>query len=44
MMEKASRKIRTREQIIADLSINYLKRFILQCGFAADKPQDGYDR
>src|SRR5438874_133319 len=31
-----SRKRRTREHVIADLSVNFLERFILRCGYTAD--------
>lgn len=39
---KASRKKRTREHIIADLSVNYLERLILLCGYSADSPEADY--
>ncbi len=31
------RKRRTREHIIADLSVNYVERFALRCGFAVER-------
>lgn len=39
---KALRKTRTREHIIADLSVNHLERLILLCGYSADRPRDDY--
>jgi hypothetical protein len=39
------RKRRTREHVIADLSVNYVERFILQQGHVADRVlfDYGYD-
>jgi hypothetical protein len=39
------RKRRTREHVIADLSVNHIERFILRCGHAADRVlfDYGYD-
>lgn len=28
-------KLRTREHVIADLSVNYMERLVLKCGFVA---------
>jgi Domain of unknown function (DUF4365) len=36
------RKRRTREHIIADLSVNHLERFILQCGWVAQRVSPDY--
>lgn len=38
-------KVRTREHILADLSVNYLERLVLRCGFSVQRvvPDYGYD-
>src|SRR5437868_6558585 len=36
------RKRRTRQHIIADLSINHVERFIFRCGFAAEITRHDY--
>lgn len=38
----AVRKRRTREHVIADLSINYLERHVLNCGWSLDRFQHDY--
>jgi Domain of unknown function (DUF4365) len=35
-------KRRTREHVLADLSINYVERQILQCGFSAERTERDY--
>ncbi len=35
MAHLPDRKRRTREHVIADLSVNHVERFILQCGWTA---------
>jgi hypothetical protein len=42
MTQKANRKRRTREHIIADLSVNHVERFILQCGWTAQRISPDY--
>jgi hypothetical protein len=37
-----SRKRRTREHIIADLSVNFVERFILESGFTAERRHSDY--
>lgn len=36
------RKRRTREHILADLSVNYLERKVLECGFCIERVQNDY--
>lgn len=36
------RKRRTREHIIADLSVNYVERFALRCGYAVERVRHDY--
>lgn len=36
------RKRRTREHVLADLSVNHVERFVLQCGFAVDRLRQDY--
>jgi hypothetical protein len=36
------RKRRTREHVIADLSVNHVERFILRCGWTAERKQHDY--
>jgi hypothetical protein len=36
------KKTRTREHILADLSINYAERFVLLCGFSAERVSHDY--
>ncbi len=36
------RKRRTREHIIADLSVNHVERQILRCGYSAERPLHDY--
>ena len=38
----AERKRRTRAHVLADLSTNYVERFIIQAGHAADRVQNDY--
>jgi hypothetical protein len=35
-MKKLPRKRRTREHVIADLSVNHVERFALLCGFVSE--------
>lgn len=44
-MQKAERKRRTREHIIADLSINHVERCVLRCGWTVQRfnPDYGLD-
>src|SRR5712691_1715693 len=39
---RAQRKRRTRQHIIADLSVNHVERFIFRCGFAAEITRHDY--
>jgi len=34
---ESTRKKRTREHVIADLSVNHVERFILRCGFSVER-------
>jgi hypothetical protein len=36
------RKRRTREHVIADLSVNYVERFILRCGWTVERSRYDY--
>lgn len=36
------RKRRTQEHVIADLSVNHVERFILRCGWTAERTQHDY--
>jgi hypothetical protein len=36
------RKRRTREHVIADLSINHVERFVLRCGWTAERTRHDY--
>lgn len=36
------RKRRTREHVIADLSVNHVERFALRCGYAVERVQHDY--
>lgn len=36
------RKRRTRQHVIADLSVNHVERFILRCGWAAQRMSPDY--
>lgn len=36
------RKRRTREHVIADLSVNHVERFILRCGWTAERTRHDY--
>ncbi|MBX9622956.1 MAG: DUF4365 domain-containing protein [Gemmataceae bacterium] len=36
------RKRRTREHVLADLSVNHVERFVFECGFTAEEPKDDY--
>jgi hypothetical protein len=36
------RKRRTREHVIADLSINHVERFIRRCGWTAERTRHDY--
>jgi hypothetical protein len=36
------RKRRTRQHVIADLSINYVERFVLTCGYSAERIRADY--
>src|SRR4051794_22637177 len=36
------RKRRTREHVIADLSVNYVERFVLEAGHAVHRPTSDY--
>lgn len=36
------RKQRTRTHVLADLSVNYVERFVLRCGFAVDEIRSDY--
>jgi hypothetical protein len=38
----AGRKRRTREHVIADLSVNHVERHVLQCGFVAQRSVHDY--
>jgi len=40
--EPANRKRRTREHVIADLSINHVERFVFRAGFASQEYQSDY--
>ena len=37
-----SRKRRTREHVIADLSANYVERYVLRCGFTVERTVHDY--
>jgi hypothetical protein len=41
-MKKVSRKRRTREHVIADLSVNHVERHALLCGFVAERLTHDY--
>ncbi len=41
-MTHIERKRRTRDHIIADLSMNHVERFVLQCGYTAERVQHDY--
>ncbi len=41
-MKKLPRKRRTREHIIADLSVNHLERHALLCGFVVERVRHDY--
>jgi len=41
-MYTASRKRRTREHVIADLSINHVERFALEAGFTVQRNEHDY--
>jgi Domain of unknown function (DUF4365) len=45
MPMKSTRKRRTREHIIAELSVNYVEKFVLQCGWTVQRfnPDYGLD-
>ena len=36
------RKRRTREHVIADLSVNYLERLVLRCGWTVERSRHDY--
>ena len=36
-MQKHGRKCRTREHVIADLSVNYVERMVLRCGYTVER-------
>lgn len=36
------RKRRTRQHVIADLSINYIERIVLRCGWTAERTRHDY--
>jgi Domain of unknown function (DUF4365) len=40
--EPRRKKLRTREHVIADLSINHVERHILRCGFSVERVQHDY--
>ena len=42
MADKPNRKRRTREHVIADLSVNHVERFILRCGWTAQRVSPDY--
>jgi Domain of unknown function (DUF4365) len=42
MAQLPDRKRRTREHIIADLSVNHIERFILRCGWSAQRVSPDY--
>jgi Domain of unknown function (DUF4365) len=42
MAEQSNRKRRTREHVIADLSSNHVERFILLCGWTAQRVMPDY--
>ena len=44
-MPKSSRKRRTREHVLADLSVNYVEKCVLQCGWTVQRfsPDYGLD-
>ena len=37
-----ARKKRTRQHVIADLSVNHIERYALRCGFSAERVQHDY--
>lgn len=37
-----ARKLRTREHVLADLSINHVERHVLQCGFSVERTRHDY--
>jgi hypothetical protein len=41
-MKKLTRKRRTREHVIADLSVNHVERHALRCGFVAERLTHDY--
>jgi hypothetical protein len=41
-MTSVKGKTRTCEHVLADLSINYVERQVLQCGFSIDRVQHDY--
>jgi hypothetical protein len=43
-MKNLPRKRRTREHIIADLSVNHVERQLLLCGFTCDELRRDYAR
>lgn len=40
--QPAGRKRRTREHVIADLSINFVERAVLECGFSVERKRADY--
>ncbi len=38
----ARKKRRTREHVLADLSVNHVEKFILQCGFSCERVEHDY--
>jgi hypothetical protein len=38
----AERKQRTRAHVIADLSVNYVERLVLKCGYLVQRPNPDY--
>ena len=42
MRQKQTRKRRTREHVIADLSVNYVERHVLLCGYTVEQPRHDY--
>lgn len=42
MRQAATRKRRTREYVIADLSVNHVERHVLLCGYTAERSLHDY--
>lgn len=42
MSQKTTRKRRTREHVIADLSVNHVERHVLLCGYTVDRAWHDY--